>query len=94
MSGGLFDYEQYKIIEIADKVEQIIIDNNKKDEFGYSNDFSKETIEEFKKGLKYLRLAQVYAQRIDWLVSCDDGEEGFHRRLKKDLTELKQDAKR
>jgi hypothetical protein len=47
-----------------------------------------DVIEEFKKGLDILRKAQVYAQRIDWLVSCDDGEESFHRRLKEDLDKL------
>lgn len=47
-----------------------------------------DVIEEFKKGLDILRKAQVYAQRIDWLVSGDDGEESFHRRLKEDLDKL------
>jgi hypothetical protein len=47
-----------------------------------------DVIEEFKKGLDILRKAQVYAQRIDWLVSCDDSEESFHRRLKEDLDKL------
>ena len=47
-----------------------------------------DVIEEFKKGLDILRRAQVYAQRIDWLVSGDDGEETFHERLKEDLSKL------
>lgn len=47
-----------------------------------------DVIEEFKKGLDILRKAQVYAQRIDWLVSGDGGEESFHRRLKEDLDKL------
>ena len=45
-------------------------------------------IEEFKKGVDILRKAHVYAQRIDWLISGDDGEESFHRRLKEELDEL------
>lgn len=45
-------------------------------------------IEEFKKGVDMLRKAHVYAQRIDWLISGDDGEESFHRRLKEDLDKL------
>ena len=45
-------------------------------------------IEEFKKGVDILRKAHVYAQRIDWLISGDDGEESFHRRLKEDLDKL------
>ena len=47
-----------------------------------------DVIEEFKKGLDILRKAHVYAQRIDWLISGDDGEESFHRRLKEDLDKL------
>ena len=51
--------------------------------------YSKETIEEFKKGLSLLRKAYIYAQRIDWLLSGDDGEESFHERLKEELDNLK-----
>lgn len=51
--------------------------------------YSKETIKEFKKGIALLKRAEVYAQRIDWLLSGDDGEDNFHERLKHDLEELK-----
>ena len=51
--------------------------------------YSKEAIEEFKKGLSLLRKAYIYAQRIDWLLSGDDGEESFHKRLKEELDNLK-----
>ena len=51
--------------------------------------YSKETIKEFKKGLAILRKAYIYAQRIDWLLSGDDGEESFHKRLKEELDNLK-----
>ena len=47
-----------------------------------------EVIEEFKKGLLLLRQAQIYAHRIDWLISGDDGEESFLTRLKQDLEKL------
>ena len=33
--------------------------------------------------------AYLYVQRIDWLVSGDDSEDGFHERLKEDLSEVK-----
>ena len=92
MSGGHFNYKQYDIGEIADEVEQIIIDNNsnEKDRHGYSKGwyYSPEVMDEFKKGLKILRQAQVYAQRIDWLVSSDDGPDSFLKRLKNDLEQL------
>jgi len=44
-----------------------------------------EIIEKFKEGLDILRKAEIYAQRIDWLLSGDDGEENFLERLKEDL---------
>lgn len=72
MSGGYFDYNQYKISEIADDVEQLILGNT---------EYSEETIKEFREGLEALNKAAIYAQRIDWLVSGDDGEDSFHRRL-------------
>ena len=54
-----------------------------------SYEYSKQTIKEFKKGLSILRKAYIYTQRIDWLLSADDGEDSFHRRLKEELDNLK-----
>lgn len=45
-------------------------------------------LDEMKKGLKILKTAAIYAQRIDWLRSGDDGEESFKKRLKEELDEL------
>lgn len=91
MSGGRFDYLQYRFTEIVDVIEQEIIDNNAeprpKDWFE-PNNFREETIAEFKKGIEYIKKAQIYAQRIDWLLSGDDGEESFLKRLKEELKEL------
>lgn len=55
----------------------------------YYPEYTKETIEEFKKGLEYLKVASIYAHRIDWFLSGDDGEESFHKRLKEKLNNLK-----
>jgi hypothetical protein len=92
MSGGHFQYKQWEILNIADEVEQLILDNdsNDLDEWGYTKGthFNKETIIEFKTALETLRKAYVYAQRIDWLVSGDDGEDSFHNRLKGELDAL------
>jgi hypothetical protein len=51
--------------------------------------YSDEVINEFKIGVKKLKEAYIYAQRIDWLLSGDDGEETFLTRLKKELNENK-----
>lgn len=51
-------------------------------------DWSEETLQEFRRGIAVLKRAIVYAQRIDWLLSGDDGEESFHERLKEELNKL------
>lgn len=94
MSGGHFDYHQYRIREIADSVEDIIRKNGKKKEYEIKNswedeyyyEYPPEVINKMKEGLDILRKAEIYAQRIDWLVSGDDGPETFLERLKEDLS--------
>jgi hypothetical protein len=76
MSGGYFDYEQVRIRDAADRLASVIETDDQ---------YSKETLAEFGKALATLRAAAIYLQRIDWLVSGDDGEETFHQRLKEDL---------
>jgi len=96
MSGGYFNYDQYRIQYIADMIEQTILNNDSEelDPYDYPigrhySKYSKETMVEFEVCLGYLRKAIIYAQRIDWLVSGDDSEETFHERLKNDLEELR-----
>lgn len=83
MSGGHFDYYQYHINEIADKIEQAIHKND-----GCEYPYSPEVIAKFKEALPYLQRAFVYAHRIDWLLSCDDGEESFFSRLHEDMARV------
>jgi len=47
-----------------------------------------EVIEKMKEAVKALKIAQVYAQRVDWLLSGDDGEESFLSRLEEDLKKI------
>lgn len=84
MSGGYFDYKQHVIDDIASEIEELIEEN---DGVGYH--YSPATIIEFKSALAFLRYAAVYAQRIDWLVSGDDAEETFHKRLQDDLEKVR-----
>jgi hypothetical protein len=92
MSGGAFDYWQYHISQIADQIEGYIVNNNdlSLDEWGTprGREYSPETVKRFKEGLFALRLAFIYAQRIDWLISGDDGENTFHQRLNRELDEI------
>lgn len=89
MSGGHFDYIQSKFDDPIDEIQRIIDIEEKVDKTGFTYGFSKNTLKEFKKCRELLQKAQVYLQRIDWLVCSDDGEETFHERLKQDLDKLK-----
>lgn len=85
MSGGTFEYTQWQIDEIADQIERLIKNNNYGTEDNPARNYSKETIKEFKKSVKILRKAAVFAQRIDWLCAGDDNEKSFHERLQEEL---------
>jgi hypothetical protein len=109
MSGGAFNYDQYKIGYMVDQIEETVVKNGvektpedlknegwrdpdwykkyPEDLFHYK--YPDEVIEKIKEGIEVLNRAQIYAQRIDWLLSGDDGEESFLRRLEEDLNELK-----
>jgi hypothetical protein len=107
MSGGAFDYNQYKIGYIADQIDEVIVKNGlektpeelknnwidpewykkyPEDLFHYK--YPDEVIEKMKEAVKALHIAQEYAQRIDWLLSGDDGEESFLSRLEENLKQI------
>lgn len=54
----------------------------------YHYKYPDEVIEKFKEAVYHLRKAYIYAHRVDWLLSWDDGEETFLERLKEELDEL------
>lgn len=92
MSGGHFDYDQYKIGYISESIRDVIYYNNDEtlNEWGdkKGRGYSDETIQKFKEAVFYLELAEIYAQRIDWLLSGDDDEESFHKRLDNEIRNL------
>ena len=94
MSGGFFNHSQYNLDQISADIEDEIYYNDSEEVNEYNdkkgNGFSEDTIQEFKLAVWYLKQAFVYTQRIDWLLSGDDGEETFHSRLASDLKKLNQ----
>lgn len=80
MSGGHFEYQQYRLHDIAEMIDELVASNGVPNEFGYAREYSAETIEKFKLASATLERAGAMAQRIDWLVSGDDSEETFHAR--------------
>ena len=106
MSGGAFEYQQYHIEEIADDIEQEIIEagreipqeiwsNNHR--YGSSIDdsdrtyptYERKTIDIMKRAVYVLRMAYIYAKRVDWMLSGDDGEDTLAERLQEELQALK-----
>ena len=81
MSGGdLCEFKQYHIQDIKQKIEDLL----------GTYDFQEvETYKQFKDAVRYLEIAYIYVHRVDWLVTGDDGEVEFHKRLAKDLKKLK-----
>ncbi len=84
MSGGHFDYLQHRINETADGV----MEELKRVDFPYSD----ETKKVFEQTAYRLKIAGVMLNRIDWLLSGDDGEETFHERLRKDVDKVLREA--
>lgn len=101
MSGGYFDYNQYNFEnEVIKPFEKYVLEMETtrahpipepKDDFSdewrkvFMQELKPETVKQFKTGLLIMRMAYAYAQRIDWFLSGDDGEESFHKRLAEDL---------
>lgn len=104
MSGGAYNYEQNRINEIISCIEDELEQQGKLrddvDEYWrkeyyekypedrFNENYSEEVQQIMKDGIVALKRAYVYAQRIDWFLSGDDGEESLKRRLKEDLEKL------
>ena len=106
MSGGAFDYWQRYIEDIADEIEQEIIEAGREipqeiwaKNHWYASSFDdsdrtyptyeRKTIDIMKRAVYVLQMAYIYAKRIDWMLSGDDSEESWVKRLEEDLKDLK-----
>lgn len=101
MSGGRFEYSQWRIRDISEAISEIIskqgTENEKIEPYWvekypedrYHPTYPVEINEAMKEAIKLLDTAYIYVQRLDWYLSGDDGLESFKTRLKEDLEELK-----
>ena len=90
MSGGYFEYNQYKLEVMAEEIESLIENNNKAHtniygEIKEAHNLDSETIEKFKETAYNLRRTREMVQRIDWLLSSDDSEESFKKGWEKEM---------
>ena len=100
MSGGHFDYHQYKISNIADEIELYIdkCERKEKKDWGYTDkdgnyiqyiyEEPEEVLNQFREAVKALRRAFVYAHEVDWYLSGDTGEDSFLKRVKEGLDKI------
>lgn len=92
MSGGYFDYIQYRISDTSELLDKVISENTKGTECGYARGYSRETIREFQLTKHYLEMAALYLNRVDYLLECDDSEETFHKHLYEELNDRRSDT--
>ena len=98
MSGGFFEYKQYALEDIKEKVEDVLNQVNTKPNLVdmLSEDFNLYNYVEDKEAFNlvcktamfYLDMSQVITQRLDWFLSGDDSEESFQKRMSEDMQEV------
>lgn len=80
MSGGHFDYIQYGISDAASQLRRELADQE-----SYASSMDPDIRESLALCASVLEQASIRLQRADWLLSGDDGEESYRRRLAEDL---------
>lgn len=92
MSGGTYDYIQFRLNEVADDIKEKIKKNEEMrrnpSECDEDERYDEVTVEKFKEAVAVIKMASIYIHRIDWLLSGDDGEEDFRKRLAGELTDF------
>ncbi len=83
MSGGYFDYIQFRMNDAAEQLKRVIERRTYDADGEYP--IPVDILADFTIGLHHLTLAKTYLQRIDWLLSGDDGENSFRKRLEEEL---------
>lgn len=78
MSGGFFEYNQYRIEEISELIKECL----QKPE-NYS--LTKEVVSEMRTAVKHLEFSYVYVSAFDRLVCGDSSTESFFEKLNEDL---------
>lgn len=89
-----YEKDERRIAEFMEGEEMIEVRETKYQEYEdgeYYSEYTDETIQIFKDAVKILRKAAIYAQRIDWLLSGDDGEESLKERLEEELKKLEEE---
>jgi len=76
MSGGRFDYVQYKFDDVAESIRKYREREMENPEFPLPEDIAAK----FDEAARTCEIAAAMVQRVDWLVSGDDGYDCFRER--------------
>ena len=76
MSGGHFDYDEHRCADMATSILEWVDDNQ--------HWLSPEAMARLRLAADTLTLAGTMAHRVDWFISCDDGEDSFLERWDED----------
>lgn len=95
MSGGHFDYFQYRFNDVAEQLYEYIqrCKSDEVDECGWKPEHPPEVLKRFEETERMIRVCAIYLQRVDWLICGDDGDDDFLSRLKENLEELEKELK-
>lgn len=88
MSGGRFEYQQYRINDIAETIKEDITRLENNPEYLEWVEDKEYLILTMKQAYVTLLSAYTYSQGLDWLLSGDDGEESFKQRLEEDMRKV------
>ena len=103
MSGGSMEYVFTRIYEAQRHIEEyhkaVAAKSLEAFEFDAKrvgvtpHDLREKVLQRLSKGIECLQEAEVYARRIEWLESGDDGFDSFVKRIDEELAVLKGAAK-
>ena len=79
MSGGYWNYVQYRITDPVDDLKNMAV----------NDDWPKDIRDDMLTCAKLAEEVCLRMHRIDWLLSGDDGVETYRKRLEQDLSRLK-----
>ena len=89
MSGGYYSHTDYTVGEFADSLRKAIAKTRRKEEYYdyYSDDFLNEMITAY----NMARELKLRLHRIDWVLSGDDGEDNYFKRLPNEMLDIEFD---
>lgn len=84
MSGGYWDYQQYCLDSLNQDMRESYDEFMEQMKESYPEEASA-IMQKYRLAMRSLIIAEVCIQRLDWLISGDDGYEAFDRRIIKGI---------